>query len=513
MLLGTDAVREESRSILHMMRRIVAGLAVTVERHRFALAAFLIPLTIRAIPEIIAGPYPIGFDTIASYLPTMLDWSSGNFSDLNRLFGGSLVLVLLGFTYTATKVDPVLILKITGPVLYGMLGSSEYFFARSTLKWDRRMSLLLTLIASSYFVSLRVSWDLFRNTLGLVILLSCLGVKENLGTRLRVFTFSGLVWLATITHLLVATLLFSILFLEMVRLPRLESRLTFYLIPGLVQYVFSVSQVYSQGVQFISIIVPSIQLAANYLSPIYIFLPLLPMAWIGRDLRRRRYVFYWLAICVIGFITGTTPISISSDLVNPNRWTLMMSFPVAILATNGYRKLRNEVSFRTHSLTGIRPIWLIILLILGVSYAVMPASYALPYFHWFTPTSMMQSSVPLEDSGHVVDALRWLSANIPPAAILMTHQAIYGWAREYFGAKNLIVVYGQQTTIADALQYTLAEGYTIIYTVWWTEGAGWYGEASVPTGFTLVHSDGRIGVYLYTASPHSAEKGLLPPKF
>ncbi len=44
---------------------------------RFAMAAFLIPLTVRAVPEIIVGPYPVGFDTIAFYVPNTLDWAVG----------------------------------------------------------------------------------------------------------------------------------------------------------------------------------------------------------------------------------------------------------------------------------------------------------------------------------------------------------------------------------------------------------------------------------------------------
>jgi len=40
-----------------------------VRSKRFALAAFLIPLFIRTIPEILVGPYPIGWDTIAFYVP------------------------------------------------------------------------------------------------------------------------------------------------------------------------------------------------------------------------------------------------------------------------------------------------------------------------------------------------------------------------------------------------------------------------------------------------------------
>ncbi len=45
--------------------------------YRFGLVAFLIPLMVRAIPEIIVGPYPVGFDTIAFYVPNTLDWAMG----------------------------------------------------------------------------------------------------------------------------------------------------------------------------------------------------------------------------------------------------------------------------------------------------------------------------------------------------------------------------------------------------------------------------------------------------
>jgi hypothetical protein len=46
-----------------------AKLLSTIRRHRFGLGAFLIPLGVRAIPEILVGPYPIGWDTIAFYVP------------------------------------------------------------------------------------------------------------------------------------------------------------------------------------------------------------------------------------------------------------------------------------------------------------------------------------------------------------------------------------------------------------------------------------------------------------
>jgi hypothetical protein len=49
--------------------KIPESLGRMVRSYRFALAAFLIPVFIRSIPEILVGPYPIGWDTIAFYVP------------------------------------------------------------------------------------------------------------------------------------------------------------------------------------------------------------------------------------------------------------------------------------------------------------------------------------------------------------------------------------------------------------------------------------------------------------
>ena len=51
-----------------------------VRSYRFALAAFLVPVFIRSIPEILVGPYPIGWDTIAFYVPDTLDLATGESS-------------------------------------------------------------------------------------------------------------------------------------------------------------------------------------------------------------------------------------------------------------------------------------------------------------------------------------------------------------------------------------------------------------------------------------------------
>ena len=54
---------------MRKIREIPLSFGKAIRSYRFALAAFLVPLFIRSIPEILVGPYPIGWDTIAFYVP------------------------------------------------------------------------------------------------------------------------------------------------------------------------------------------------------------------------------------------------------------------------------------------------------------------------------------------------------------------------------------------------------------------------------------------------------------
>src|SRR3989442_8782034 len=132
-----------------------------IQPFRLALAAFLIPLTIRAIPEIIVGPYPIGYDTIAAYVPAMLDWGSGNPYGFTPLIGGWLVYAILGMTYWTTRVDPVLIIKIFAPMAYGSLGFSSTFSAGGGLGGQATGPFFLSVLALPNFVLLGFRWNYF----------------------------------------------------------------------------------------------------------------------------------------------------------------------------------------------------------------------------------------------------------------------------------------------------------------------------------------------------------------
>src|SRR5690348_8296550 len=138
---------------------------------RFALAAFLIPLAIRTVPEIIVGPYPIGWDIIAYYIPNSIDLASGSMNLWGVITSPPLMYAIVVPTYILTKANLILIFKVLGPILYGFLGWSIFTFCVRRLQWSGKKAIYAVLFISAYFVTMRISWDAYQAELGLGLFL------------------------------------------------------------------------------------------------------------------------------------------------------------------------------------------------------------------------------------------------------------------------------------------------------------------------------------------------------
>ena len=144
---------------------------------RLLLACLSIGFFIRLVPELLAFPLPIGFDTIyyAYVMKSGVIWAHWSTFFSSTWLLNALTVPL----YTLTQVDPFMLLKVVAPLLYGLNVAGIYWFARKSLGWSQGMSVLASIFFSLQLASLRISWDLLRNTLGLGILLFAISyVKE-----------------------------------------------------------------------------------------------------------------------------------------------------------------------------------------------------------------------------------------------------------------------------------------------------------------------------------------------
>ena len=487
-----------------LFQRLDAGLSrivSAVRKYKFTMAAFLLPFTVRAIPEVIAGPYPIGWDIIAFYVPNTLDMAAGKMSILGITGSGPLMYAFIVPIYLLTKVSPILLFKVMGPLLFGGLCWSVFRFCEKRLGLSARSAFLSVLFLSFYFVSLRVAWDAFQAELGLTVFILGLTVAGEPGsvgrstlTKLTFFLFAVLAN-QLVGVLVVGTVIVETLISRRVRSSRLYlSRLAPIAMFGLVVYA-TLQPSTGPGVSVLGGSFAPLNIALNTAFLVYAFGPLLPLALIGGFLHARSLFSAWMVVCAIGILISTLPGQVFQDI--GYRWVLLLSIPILIAAAQGYQKLSARAAGLNskqwlHKLQLGVPLALVISA--GMYSTIQVAS--IPYFSLFlnnVPSSLLQSSVPLSDSAYVVQAMQWLEASMPISSVLITHEAFYGWARAYLSS--------DKTTINSLLdspssQLDMTTGYSHVFTVWWVPGSGWFSPI-FPTGASVAASFGDIAVYEY----------------
>jgi hypothetical protein len=108
----------------------------------FLLAAFLIAIALRLTPELIAYPYPIGFDVINYYLPVVTNceshWTvaSGQFP---------LYVLLLHFITVVTNLEPSTVVRLLSIIIFGFFSLAIYQIAREVFRLQPHYSLFLSL--------------------------------------------------------------------------------------------------------------------------------------------------------------------------------------------------------------------------------------------------------------------------------------------------------------------------------------------------------------------------------
>jgi len=481
-------------------------------KYKFGFAAFLIPLCIRAMPEIIVGPYPVGWDTIAFYVPNTLDWAAGRLGWTALLGTAPLLYMISVPAYLLTRVNPVWIFKIMGPVLYGSMILALYRFLRLGIRWTDRMSLGCGLMTALYFVTLRISWDLYRNMLGLTFILLALSLLQNRTGPRKAMISTILLLLAVASDQLTGVLALVIVGTRLLwGVRNMDLKETAHLIRiGILPATFFGAIVYagqSLGQQLVAAqpSPPGIEGVTSTLGfLVYAFLPILPLALLGIRKTRNSAMMVWMGFCTLGVLVGLMPLY--GVNVSSYRWALLLDLPVCICATLGLFRLfeiANSEKGQTARILARALPGVPLLFLLGAGlYIALPAQDAMPYyaaFPGFVPTSMIQDSVPLSDMSSLREVLGWVATQIGTGDVLITHQAIYGWARAYLPPDDQIINYGYSSPLEGVAMARLG-GYSGAIMIWWVNGSGWHGQPTVPEGFALKEQKGELAAYFFVGT-------------
>lgn len=490
----------------HMKKRFLERIS---KPEAFPLLAFVIPLVIRFIPEIIMGPYMVGFDTLGYYVPNTLMWLRAGVGFWSFVAVAPFFYVLL-MGVTTVGVPIVISLKVMAPLVLGFLGLTVYFYAHKTLSWSTRKSLLVTLFATLYFVALRISWDMIRSELALIFLFTTLIFLRKNGNPLKNGVLLSLAMLSVVfAHQLVAVIMFAIVLVTSMRLgfDRQMSdvrRLLICSVPAgflflLVIYANLVSPSFSvvsgfpaygsEGWMTLFGFASYADLVVDTLGfLVFCYLPLLPFVLLGvRRFRSNLQLKTWISWVFIAVLLA----SINPFVVAlPYRWILLLTYPFAFYAAEGFIGLRlNKYK------VGVG----LILAALSVSFVALPSNVAFPYYALFplyVPVSMLQNTVPLSDCQDTVNALQWVKSNMGDDGRLLVHRVFFGWGSLALNGDQLIH-YGYENPVTvvktlrrNGLEYPL-------YLVWWVNGSGLHGQPTVSSMFRQVYESGEIAVFTY----------------
>ncbi len=486
----------------------------------FPLIAFVVPMLLRAVPEVLMGPYVVGFDTMAHYVPTTLLWFRGDLTFLSLI--GTAPLFYSIIIWLVSFGDSLfMVLKVVSVAFEGFLGLSIYGYAQKGLGWSHMKSMATALLGTLYFVALRVSMDMLRNMLGLVfffVVLTLYSVGERYGYSRKLYGLISLSMVAAVlSHQLVSVVMLGVFVLTIgYKLLRREQKKAIYLflvgLPaallflGLLLLVPSVSEFrlilgFSNAndgwlALFGFSSYPSMLLSeAGFF--LFCFLPLLPFLLLGLRRLKNFQLKSWIVVSLILlFIPMVSP----SNL----RWLLMLTYPLTFCVIEALSRLK-YVSWKRFGLTlrRIAVIYLVLMVsVLSLGFIFMTPQNPFPYFAepvngyiYQIPTSMLQNTVSKIDCPDAVNALQWFKTNADSSAILLTHRAFYGWAMLTINA-NQIFLYEYDNPANAANTVTQNEN-TKVYLIWWINGHGWYGQPNVPSSFEEVHHSGEIAIYLY----------------
>ena len=494
----------------------------------FLLLAFISGAVIRLIPEILAGPNGVvGYDLIAYYAPVLYhrelifaDWRI-LFAPPNFSPGIYLALLWVPREYIFLALRSLVV------VSYGFLSATIFLFVQTRLKLAPRWAFFTALFVCLQVGTLRIGWDLIKNTVAMSFVLVILSGKfqqSSKSTRLMAIA-------TALVHQLVAILLAAILTFQLVlnrnssnhgasNRRAIVSNIIIILVCVVVTIVVpgnTIGLPVSGTVYYVAArsTGSTTQLFVDYLA-VYgsyhsvfsrvlllgalLFAPIIPFAVVGW--RKEEILSIWALITAAA---GLSPLILPTFAAGFwDRWLFLLILPVSIWGAFGVKRI---VQYLQHvsRLRFAGPVFLILLLVpsfwLAWNFMALPPEHANYYFTNpatlpVFPSSMLQNTVPLSDVKDVENAVATLNQIMTERSVVLVHESFFGWTSIGLTGKKAVIDYLLGTP-EDAVPIARSHGYTIIYWIWWVPGVNMHGYEASTQMFEPVYVSGRIAVYTY----------------
>ena len=440
----------------------VKGRLISHEKYA-VLFIFSIASLIRIVPELIAYPYPIGYDVINYYIPVVTNFDRF-WSTISAQF--PFYVSLLHVINTGLSISPHFVVTTFAIIIYGIFGISIFFIGRKILKIDISYSMYLAFFVIFQLTVLRTTWDLHRDlfSLSTMFLMFSLIYNRKHTTNNRIIIAALMLSAITAMSDRMVGLLCTISLLIYTFTDK--NRLTI-LCSVVCTFFFGVSLIYGYGTLYNNTI-ESLKSLPQNISPtsynptnlLILFLVynglVTPVGIIGfKQLAKNKLLKIPLLISVTGAFSWL--IFQDLELLVADRWIILCGIFLSIFAGYGIIQLTRKKN--TNVAKTLAASFLCIVVAIGIIYAVMPydgfSVYGIvgKYIQNFVPLTMQFNSLDISPNDNLIDLISWINKNTDPNSVIVGAKHWRGWMeiklqdkRAYLSSDN---VYGLYSSLAS----------------------------------------------------------------
>ena len=427
---------------------------------------FVLGCFIRIIPDLIAYPYPIGYDIINYYIP-LADKLNTTFQNDSFQFYPYLLYTFKSFL----PLNPQGLMLSLSSITYGLFSVSIYLLLKGL---NLKPALFMTVFILFQISALRTTWDLQKDILALsftfLIIYFILEDRKAYFFNIRIIHFGIIISLVILTFLTDNMIAFLLII----------SLLIYFAIKKDIKYIISLTIIIISIISFLvvvdntkndslinsinHILTGNIKANENYtplnLGILFIMMNILslPLFIYGIKYLHELLLYIPLSMALLGSFTWI--VLPYSAILLPDRWIIISGIFMSIFSSYGLIRLFSNYKDKPNYkiLLPIMSFYIII----GLFYMILPYEYAFPiygifteYTHFFVPSTMQFNSIDIVDNRDLSIAIDWLNNHTNPKSIIYGDSYLSGWMKMLLKDKR-IFQYNYTKSTGNGIHITLA---------------------------------------------------------
>lgn len=397
---------------------------------------FFIGCFIKIIPELVAYPFPIGYDVVNYYIPSILYFEELNLEEFQ------IYVTLLYFLYTTFHLSAQDTVIILSSICYGLLSVMLYLWSQR-FYLSKIQGLFMTIFVIFQISMLRTGWDLHKDIFALVIMFLVFYIitYKNRNSLINLFLILSLTVVTLFVDIMISFLTFVTLIIYCTIHKKWIYLSSIIAITSIILTIILISNPHNTNpiISNINKLIYekfTIDFRYSQINMVLLFIKInllnLPTFIIG--LRYLKSSIFYTSTIIVLMGSMSWIILPNTNLLLPDRWIILSGLFLSIFSFFGWisliyksQKLRNHIMFS---------VILSFFIITGLAYMIMPNNQPFPIYavfrehtDFFIPASMQTNVVDIDHNQDLLTTIEWINKNTQSNETVYVENHLKGWMK------------------------------------------------------------------------------------